>query len=178
MAETRAIFITRHQFATSDRLFFDTNIWLFVYGPQASPLQETAKVYSGALKRALKAGSTIEINALVLSEFINRFTRADFENYRGSQTWKQYRASQEYRATAEACAGTVATILLQTQYVDFACDRATMSDLVQRFGDDQADFNDALIVEHCLRCNLTLVTDDGDFRDSGLTLLTHNSKYF
>ncbi len=39
-----------------------------------------------------------------------------------------------------------------------------------------ADFNDALILETCRRNNLTLVTNDGDFSEGGISVLTAHHK--
>ncbi len=183
MALPSAASITQHRFAAADRLFFDTNIWFFIHGPQSvapgERLGERSRVYSGALNRALKAGSTIEVNALILAEFVNLVLRAEYrQHFEGLTSYKEFRASEEYRATAQFCASATTSILQQSTYVDFGCNPVSMRDLVERFGEDQADFNDALIVHHCRQRDLILVTDDGDFRGSGLRLLSHNPKYF
>ena len=179
MAQPLATPIIKHRFQASDRLFFDTNIWFFIHGPQSPSPSERSRVYSGALNRALKAGSTIEVNALILSEFVNLVLRAEYrQSLEGTTSYKEFRESEEYRATAEFCASATTSILQQSTYVDFGCDATAMRDLIERFGEDQADFNDALIVHHCRQRDLTLVTDDGDFRGSGLSLLSHNPRYF
>lgn len=179
MAQPLATPIIKHRFQNSDRLFFDTNIWFFIHGPQSPAPSERSRVYSGALNRALKAGSTIEVNALILSEFVNLVLRTEYrQSLAGTASYKEFRATAEYRATAEFCAAAATSILQQSTYVDFNCDASTMLNLIEDFGADQADFNDALIVHHCRQRDLILVTDDGDFRDSRLQLLSHNPRYF
>ena len=66
--------VDSYEFAESDALFLDTNIWLYVYAPQA-PNDWRTRIYSKSLGKILTAKSKIFIDALVLSEFINRYAR-------------------------------------------------------------------------------------------------------
>ena len=62
--------VDSYEFAESDALFMDTNIWLYVYAPQA-PGDWKTRTYSRSLTKILTAKSRIFIDAMVLSEFIN-----------------------------------------------------------------------------------------------------------
>ena len=64
-----------YHFRETDRLLFDTNVWLFLYSPQYGPNDNRVRVYSAAVKSALTAHSHIFVDALVLSEFINAWAR-------------------------------------------------------------------------------------------------------
>ena len=72
--KNKAVYVTKYRFQPEDKLFFDANIWLFIYGPQE---QKNTKVdiYSSAFHRILKAKSRIYIDILIVSEFINTYSR-------------------------------------------------------------------------------------------------------
>lgn len=49
-----------------------------------------------------------------------------------------------------------------------------MNELLKDYAAGDSDFNDQVIVELCKREDLTLVTHDGDFKGSGIPILTAN----
>lgn len=67
-----------HEFNRNDKLFVDTNVWLYLYGPQ-KPKARVIDTYSSMLKRILAAGSRIYIDVLVVSEFINTCPRLKWQ---------------------------------------------------------------------------------------------------
>ena len=44
-----------YDFTSGDEVFFDTNVWLFIYGPH-DPADARVYAYSSALRRLLGAG--------------------------------------------------------------------------------------------------------------------------
>jgi predicted nuclease of predicted toxin-antitoxin system len=48
--------------------------------------------------------------------------------------------------------------------------------LLGRYEVGKADFNDQILAQLCRREELTLITDDGDFRGSGLKIVTANRR--
>jgi predicted nucleic acid-binding protein len=174
--------IKGYQFTANDRLFFDTNIWIILFGPPGEPGDTRAKTYSNAFKKAREAGSTLVIDVLVLSEFVNRSLRLEYNQLRAygeaDDDYKRYRASQEYAASVRQVARTAEQILSFCQPVESGFTSCDLTSLLMSFASSQSDLNDQFIVEICRRHNLLLLTDDGDFQDSGLTILTRNSSYF
>src|SRR5262249_6239583 len=71
----RAKLITSYNFSQEDKLFFDTNIWLYLYGPDKPQPTNNVSEYSKALGNILKAKSKIYIDVLILSEFMNAYSR-------------------------------------------------------------------------------------------------------
>ena len=51
-----------------------------------------------------------------------------------------------------------------------------MNELLDDYAAGGFDFNDQVITELCKRKGLTLITHDGDFKDSGVPILTANKK--
>lgn len=67
-----------YSFSEADNFLIDTNIWIYLYGPQL-PKDWKTTIYSGALARMLAAKSKIWMDVLILSEFINRYCRHECE---------------------------------------------------------------------------------------------------
>ena len=70
--------VGQHNFTSTDKLFLDANIWLYLYCPQGSK-DYWVKTYSNVFDRILNAESRIYIDVLVVSEFINTFARQEYE---------------------------------------------------------------------------------------------------
>jgi len=91
--------INRYVFSAADRLMFDTNIWLLLYGPQ-SPTDHRAALYSAALRRILEAQSRIYIDLVVIAEFINTYARMKQRLIAPKQKFKDFRKSADFQAVA------------------------------------------------------------------------------
>ena len=52
--------VNNYNFTSKDKLFLDANIWLFLHGPQQSPVRPRVKTYSQAFKRILNAKVTTQ----------------------------------------------------------------------------------------------------------------------
>jgi hypothetical protein len=174
--------IKDHRFTSDDKLFFDANIWIFIFGPNAEPDNNSVKTYSNALNRARKAGSRIEIDLVVLSEFVNRCLRLDYNQLRDYKIirddFKTYRKTPEYAASVAVVANNARKILSLCQLIESDFTHCDHNAILTRLGAAQSDLNDEFIVSLCQRRGLMLVTDDGDYLDSELTILTRNSVYF
>lgn len=174
--------IKDYRFSATDRLFFDANIWLLIVGTFTPPLDHRVKTYSNALKRARDAGARIEIDAIVMGEFINRCLRDEYNLLYGigevRSDFKSYRASATYAASVRAVSAAAQQILTYCHPVEEAFAHCDLTALLTQFGAGQSDWSDELIIALCQARDLTLVTDDSDFLDSGLRILTRNPTYF
>lgn len=166
------------------KLFFDTNIWLRLNGP--SPGEDKKfRIYGRLLKNALdkNVGAKIGISAAVISEFLNRFCWDDWNvNHREAfGSYKNFRNSQEFEATAKTADIAVRNILKFAEVISFEdgtaeTSRCGIEEALKLFLSGKIDFNDALIAETCRRRGYTLVTDDGDFVDVDVPVVSANSK--
>lgn len=168
-----------------DRLFVDTNIWLKLHGP--CPVEDKKfRVYSKLLGRALDKNVRAKLgtNLSVISEFINRFCRDDVDaNHPEFQNYKAFRASAEFAMTAKAAVIAAQGILkvstvLPIDTGDGDASRESIEKNLNLFLSGKIDFNDAVIVETCRKHGYTLVTDDGDFVDVDIPIVSANSKFF
>jgi len=178
--------IGRHQFASSERLFFDTNIWLLLFDCRSnrdiSINADAKKIYSGAFKRALKAESQLFTHPFVISEFVNRLLRDEHNFLRNlneaHNDFKTWRGTDGFRTYAAVVATRTRDILKCCRLIENNFDEPALLSRLTYFEEDARDLNDEFLIEICERNNLTLVTHDGDFAHAELKILTTNTNYF
>ena len=92
----KIVSIEDYNFKSEDELLLDTNIWLFVYGPQ-KPNDKKVDTYSQALSEILTAKCHIYIDVLILSEFINAYARMKWKQIaKNIKPFKKFRNSQAF----------------------------------------------------------------------------------
>lgn len=170
--------IKNHRFTERESLLLDTNILLSVYGPNANKESYTY-IYSDALARMRSSKSTIFIDALVLSEFINRFARWAFDQlpYETKPSeFKAYRKCDEFKKVAQEIADDTRRIIDYATWCDSEFGSIDMNKLLREYEIGDSDFNDQVIAHLCKKRGFTLVTHDGDFRSSEIDILTANRR--
>ena len=174
MAHSTVKEVSRYTFGSTDHLFLDANIWLYLYGPQQPPASSYVKTYSNAYKRILSAKSRIYVDALIVSEFINRYARLQQILVAPSRSFKQFRNSPSFKSVAQDIASDVNRMLNHSSRVESGFATLNMNDFLHDFAAGGSDFNDQVIAELCKRKGLTLVTHDSDFKAPGISVLTAN----
>ena len=168
--------ITRYDFKSSDELLLDTNVWLFIYGPQKQG-DSRVNVYSKALARILAAQSRIYINVLIVSEFINRYARLKWRVISPEITdFKRFRRSSGFKPIAQDIAADVKRVLQHCTRVASGFESLAIDTLIDEYALGDSDFNDQILVSLCKRTGLTLITDDSDFRGRGIPVVTANKQ--
>lgn len=174
---SNAIPIEPYAFSEDDTLFLDTNIWLSVYGPQSSPDNWRTKLYSNALKRIINAKSIVFIDVLVLSEFVNRYSRMAFwvkrPNARPNE-FKKFRKSSDFKPVAKAISDDVRRILKYCQRIGSGFESIDVDASLAIYESERPDFNDMIMAELCKKNSLKLITHDADFKKFEITVLTAN----
>lgn len=168
--------IRNYKFSERDSLLLDANILLSVYGPNANKEAYTY-FYSDALAEMRIRNSKIFIDALVLSEFINRFAHWAFDQLppeRKPLEFKSFRKSDEFKIVAQEIADDAKRIIDYAVCCDSGFGSIDMNELLNEYAMGDSDFNDQVIARLCKEKGLILVTHDGDFRSSGIDILTAN----
>ena len=166
--------VKKHNFTSQDRLFLDANIWLYIFGPQ-KPGNSWTKIYSTVFYRILNAKSEIYIDVLVLSELINRYARLQWKFIaRHVHDFKKFRKSRHFKPIAQGIAADVKLILKHCLTIESGFPTLTIDDLLDEYADGKSDFNDQVITELCKTNGLTLITNDSDFKDAVIPVLTAN----
>ena len=167
--------LKRYNFGSHDRLFLDANIWLYVYAPQ-KPKNYWVNVYSKAFERILAAKSCIYIDILVVSEFINTYAKIKWNINATSESFKTFRNSDDFKPIAQEIADNTKRVLGHCSRIENDFKTVKIDDLLNDYATGDFDFNDQMITDLCKRKGLKLITNDGDFKDQGIPILTANSK--
>ena len=91
--------IDRHMFHAGEKLLFDANVWVFIYGSQYRTSDNRARLYSAAYKRIVEVGCQIFIDAIILSEFVNVLSRLTYNSLpveKKPQDFKTFRRSAAF----------------------------------------------------------------------------------
>ena len=163
-----------YTFTHRDKLFLDTNIWLYLFGPR-EPRNHWNQIYSQVFNRILNANSQIYIDVLVVSEFINAYARMKQKVVAPRiNSFKIFRNSSYFKLVAEDIAADVELVLSYCSKIESSFTALSMSALLADYAAGDFDFNDQVITELCKSNGFTLVTNDSDFRAQEIPILTAN----
>jgi len=155
---------------TANKMFLDEKPNLFIVKyPYKCFEDDHAKVdkYSTVYAKMIEKKCTLFVNQMVISEFINRCMRIDFErnfNSMGDKNYKaDYRPSSEYKATLRIVLNQLKKILKNVQLIN---DNFEAFDIFEAYAEHENDFNDLIIAHTVKEKGLKLFSDDGDFKNS------------
>lgn len=174
----KAYNLNSYNFAKEDVLLLDANIWLYLFPAPSNSANFFVKNYSAAFKDIKIAKATVVINSLVLSEYLNRYCRIEWEALHKTtySNFKKFRQSPDYHLVGQQAASYAKIILKFCARKDDGFSVVDIGQVMSDFETGIVDFNDGLIADSCLRNGWKLVTHDGDFTDGGIEVLTTNSK--
>lgn len=161
----------------------DANIWLYLYGDVDYGNYLTG-IYSNFLKLAKDQSLPLFATPVIVSEFHNRILRASHLMFcqtckdDGAQepNWKEFRSSPEGREALTAAADNVSYILEDCSVVDLITAGDWLQETCDELANRNLELNDALIEKVCKDNGLALVTHDGDFADTSVTLYSGNRR--
>ena len=151
----------------------DTNIWLLVYVPQ-KPGDSRVAVYSNALRNILAAQSRIYIDVLIASEFITQYARLKHQLIAPKVKFKDFRKSQDFKPVAHDIAADFKRVLKHCTRIEDSFESLAIDALINEYAVGESDFNDQILTTLCKSRDLKLVTDDADFKDCGIPVVTAN----
>lgn len=158
---------------TGKGIFFDANVLIYLFWPTGQHFYE--QNYAQVFGKLLKQKNSLFVDILVISEVINRVLRIeynklnmvkdkiDFKTFRNSQEGKEV-ISDSYLIVKD-------NILSNFNVIEKSFSKRDIEDMLIV---DQLDFVDKAIVTVCSENNLVLLTNDRDFKNSGLDILTGN----
>lgn len=151
-------------------IFFDANVLIYLFWPtgQHSFEQNYARVF----RNLLRQGNNLFVDFLVTSEVINRILRNEHQRINPSQKLKDFRNSEDGKDALDDIYIIVKNdILARFNIVGKAFNSQEIESLLSV---DELDFVDKATVTLCEENNFVLLTNDKDFRDCGLDMLTGN----
>lgn len=171
--------VSKHIVAPNSAYFFDTNVWIYIYGPIASAEQKKQAIYSTLLRNIIDHKATIFVSSLVLSEYINAVLHIGFKQWKRATGNFNANFKFDYRITADY-QDRLKEAVLQVQEILKVCERRPDDFHIVNIGvilasmNQNADYNDAYYIHDCEKIGMKLVSDDSDMKNvqSAITLIT------
>lgn len=166
------------------KILLDTNIWIYLFCEIGAYNKRSVNLYSKAFFILLKSGNTFYTDLIILSEFINRYLRIACASYKEREHLpyidfkKDYRITDDYKNAWETVCDIVRnSILSHSQIINASYESALITKLLKQDMTD-TDFNDNHIVNLCQVEDLFLMTNDADFKNTDLNVITENNVYW
>ena len=158
-------------------IFLDANILIYLFWPTGQISFE--KNYARVFRNLLNQKNNLFVDFLVISETINRAIKAEYEKYilahsltKAQLKYKDYRNSQDGQDALNDIYFIVkANILNKFGVIGKSFDK---QDIENCLIIDELDFIDKGIVTLCKENSLVLLTNDKDFKNTNLEILTGN----
>lgn len=149
----------------TDKLFFDNNVWMYLYCPIGNYNPNSVKKYSDFFAKILDSEATIYVSSLILSEFYNSYSRLDFNIWRNKEEKdykKDFRPTQRFKETSELIINTIESRILEVaEKINDEFINIPIEDISKKCKD--LDFNDSYYIELSKKCDCKIVTNDRDF---------------
>lgn len=164
---------------TDRDVFLDTNILIYLFWPTGN--NWATNNYPKYFYRLLKQKIPLFVDFNVISEFINRAIRLEYDKYvtahglnKRAFSYKQYRDTGDGRDAMQDIYTVIADEVLSKATV---CGKAFLiQDLNDLLVVDNMDFTDKAILKICQEHNFIILTNDADYADCDLDILTANNK--
>ena len=172
--KNKAYNIATYPFQKEEAFLFDANVWLFLFPAPSDRATGHAASYSKALKGMLSAESHLVLDAMVLSEYLNRYCRIEWIALHKSvyPQFKAFRQSQDFVTVGQGAATFARSMLKLCTRHDYPFAVCNVVQVLADFESGVNDFNDGMFVETCRHNGWKLVTNDKDFITGGIEILT------
>ncbi len=170
--------LSRYSFRHDDVVLLDANVWLYLFPAPSSSLSWFASKYSLAVKHILQVKAKLVLDAIVLSEYINRYCRIEWNaRYQGQYSeFKKFRCSPDFSSVGKTAAVYTKEILKISQCHDYPFSSLNIDQVLDDFESGANDLNDGLLAHTCRHHGWKLITNDSDFIGGGIEVLTTNPK--
>lgn len=178
MRKNKAFDSSSYVFHAGEQILVDANVWLYLLPPATQPPPQYAEQYSEAMKKLIEAGARPIVELLVLSEYINRSLRLEYEAAwkHTYLSFKNFRRSKDFAAVAKPVIEDVKRILAMAEVEPTVLTKADLPWILAETERGTLDFNDGAIVETCRLRGMKLLTNDGDMKLGGIEVLTSNPR--
>jgi predicted nucleic acid-binding protein len=151
-------------------IFVDANVLIYLFWPTGQHTYESN--YARVFRNLLKQGNCLYVDFLVISEVVNRVLRFEYQKLNSNLSFKDFRDNQDGKKVISDIYLIVQNeILNHFKIIGKIFNKSDIEDFLMV---DQLDFVDKAIVSICSDNNLVLLTNDRDFKNSGLDILTGN----
>lgn len=162
-----------YQVKMTDQFFFDTNVWLLLFGTVSNYQRNDQASYSSLLKELILRNKPIYITSMVISEFANVLLRHDFKQWSTTNGFNNQDFKRDFVGTNDYL-NSVVTIKQLILSILSIPNLIKVSDsfhnidtdiILNNFGN--VDFNDSYITQLATQNGYKIVTNDRDFQKLG-----------
>lgn len=174
--KNKAYDLSFYNFVSGEKILFDTNIWLYLFPPPGNPKKQMASLYSTAVGKLIEAKAEPVLDPMVLSEYLNRYCRIEWEGYYRANypEFKDFRQSPDFQQVSGAVKTFAMRILKLSTICSVTSDAQGLQKALEEFATGKIDFNDAVLIDVCKKRGLKFLTNDADIRNGGVEILTIN----
>jgi predicted nucleic acid-binding protein len=178
MTKNKARPTASYAFQAGEFILVDANVWLYLQPPAAQPPPRFSLAYSAAFKSLLTAKSKPVIDALVLSEYLNRYIRVEYDVYWRATypKFKDFRQSKDFATLGTAAIADAGQILKFSTREHSPLHQVNLPEILNETASGRLDFNDGMLVETCRLRGWKLLTNDADMTLGGIDVLTSNPR--
>lgn len=155
---SKVISLKKYQPQSTDRFFFDANVWLYIFCPIGNYKQSLVASYTSFFQNIIKTRATILTSSLILSEVINRWLKLEFP-----QGVKKNRDTKKYAQIIQTIEYNInGKILKNSQRIEDHFSKINIDEVLLKL--KKADFNDSYYSQLSFLENFKIVTNDRDFK--------------
>jgi hypothetical protein len=157
--------IDSYQPKSTEKFFFDANIWLFLFCPIGNYQANVVLEYDNLFQKIRKEEASLFISSLVLSEFFNAYMKLEFKLWKNrdpnNKEYREFKKTQTYRETASLASHAIKYGILHfSERVDDEFSGIDIEELFLQI--ENSDFNDNYYLEFVLMEKMIFVTNDGN----------------
>jgi len=187
----------------NQNIFLDTNILIYVFCPISNTNPTFVTNYSKAFNYLIQSNNKLYIDFAVLSEFINRYVQIAFkihssknESPKGApvagngrdrslraspgpkefEFKKDYKKTEDFKETLNLISSAINKILNKTIFTNFSYSNQDVRDLINNYKNQLIDVNDLHIIKLCKLNNYLLLTNDSDYKNADIDIISGNPK--
>jgi len=184
MTRNRAFSAAGYAFKKGERVLVDANVWLFLQPPAAQPPKAYTRAYSTAFKNLVLAEAEPVLDALILSEYLNRYWQIEWRAWEKINPGlavrypyaKDFRKSPYFTPIAQNAIAEAKCIRGLCGVRETPLHLTDLNDVLSEFAAGTFDFNDGVLLESCRLRGWKMLTDDGDMTKGGIEVLTANQR--
>jgi predicted nucleic acid-binding protein len=151
-------------------VFVDANVLIYLFWPTGK--QQWEIDYATAYLSLLKQANRLYVDFLVISEVINRILRIEHKKKQSLTPFKQFRDSADGQQSLSDIYLIVENQILSRFNV--IGNAFSLTDILNFLTVDSLDFLDKGILKTCQNNNFVLLTNDKDFKNVNIDILTCN----
>ena len=164
-----------YEFRAGEEILPDANVLLYLQPPPVRSAPELTWGYVPVFRRLQRAQAVPVADALVLSEYFNRFLRLEYAAFLRQRAggkpmpFKEFRSSRHGLRVLAWAVAEVEEVVTQCRAKDTSFETLDLQSILKSVVAGTVDFNDGILIANCQRHGWKLLTNDGDMTIVALT---------